>query len=100
MCCACYEQMGSHKIWNPKVEEISQKWGSIDEFGPLHIIVDDGNLEDDHIASCRKFNEERKNDEGVSYEENVEFLDLLQSATVEERNSAYGVVLKCWAPVS
>lgn len=50
---------------------------TLDQFGPLHIIVGDGNLEDGDIAFCEK-------EPGLSGEE-LEFLRLLKAMPIDER---------------
>lgn len=76
MCLGCWDEEG--RPWNAsdQARRWAPKFGEADEFGPLHIIVSDWNLEDGNIAFCRG--------QSPSAEE-IELLDALQGMTREER---------------
>lgn len=54
MCEGCYEAYGRPKRITPAVLEAAPLLREADEFGALHIVVSDWNLEDEHIDFCGK----------------------------------------------
>lgn len=57
-----------------------------DDYGPLHIVIADGNVEDEWLESCKQsdpvFDRETNKEE-------IEFLDLLKSLPYSMRYAAY-----------
>jgi hypothetical protein len=53
---------------------------SVDEFGPLHIIVGDGNVDDIHLEMCVRLAET---------EDERELLRLLKAMTVDARDELW-----------
>jgi hypothetical protein len=53
---------------------------SVDEFGPLHIIVGDGNVDDCHLVMCEP---------GAVTEDERELLKLLKAMTVDARDKLW-----------
>jgi len=58
MCMGCYEKYGSPSIVNEKTERAAELIGRVYEWnavgGNAHIVLDDWNLEDEHVAWCRE----------------------------------------------
>ena len=83
MCMGCYEGYGSPRLLSPKIRQcsvmIAQVFDRCPVGGGLHIVIEDWNLEDDHLTSCRKF---------VETEAEADLLVMLESMTLEERASA------------
>ena len=56
MCCSCWQEDGAHRIDNAKVRAVQPLIAAVYEHsgvgGNLHIVLDDTNLEDSHLASC------------------------------------------------
>jgi hypothetical protein len=99
MCCGRYQEAGSPKIDNEKVRRLAALKPAIDEFGHLHIIVDDWNLEDSHIKFCRREVEQNsKNESERERQEEREFLDLMATMSLDERYSAFAIEGGCWVP--
>ena len=100
MCCGCWEEAGGHALDTPKVRELARALEEMNPFGPFHIVVDDNNLETEHIQWCyeHRFDWGEQDswgdprwtpDEQSGYE-------LLLAATLEERVSAMGLYDGCW----
>ncbi len=53
---------------------------SVDEFGPLHIVVGDGNVDDNHLAMCEPYAET---------DDERELLKLLKAMTVDARDKLW-----------
>lgn len=52
MCLACWEIEGKPWERSEKVEQWRKPFDAAPSFGPLHIVVDDWNLDDENIRSC------------------------------------------------
>ena len=92
MCCGCWKEDGAHQIDNALVREIAALHESVDEFGALHIVVDDDNLEDQDLDYCRD-----NAAEGEWTPECEVFYQAMKRATFEERVSASGLWNVCWS---
>lgn len=77
MCLNCWEEEGKPYKVTDAVREWAPKFGAADEFGALHIVVSDWNLEDENLEFC-------KNYEGVTPDE-VALMEAMQRMTWEER---------------
>lgn len=76
MCRDCWERYESPSIVNSQVQECAALIDQLDGSG-LHVVIDDMNLEDEHIQDCTDLTEiERR------------CAELLLSMTLEERLSA------------
>lgn len=64
----------------PEIKRALELWRLVDDFGVLHIIVSDGNVDDDHIAFCKA----AMTTEGGTAEER-ELLELLERMDEELR---------------
>lgn len=53
MCFGCYERYGSPRIATDATRHAARLIKKADPFGPLHIVVEDDNLEDCHLEFCR-----------------------------------------------
>ncbi len=60
------------------VQRAAELMRSVDEFGPLHIIVADGNIEDCHIEMCEAKTADEK-----------ELLTLLRGMTADARENLW-----------
>jgi hypothetical protein len=53
MCMGCWEEEGKPFKMTDAVREWAPKFAEANEFGALHIVVDDWNLDDENIEFCR-----------------------------------------------
>lgn len=58
-----------------------EEWEAMDPWGPLHIIVSDGNLEDSHITFCEY-------EEGITEAERA-FCKKLRAMSEDEREASW-----------
>lgn len=65
---------------NKLMERAAELMRTVDEFGPLHIIVADGNLDDCHLEMCRPHAET---------DDERELLILLKVMTVDARDALW-----------
>ena len=97
MCKTCWESYNSPKIYNLKVEEavkcIARVYDEVSTVGgDLHVILDDWNLEDEHLDSCLK--DAKENASGYDKKQvhiQLNCIAVLKSLTLEERASALAV---------
>lgn len=99
MCYNCYKEYGSPKVISDKVRdavELVTKYDSASYCG-LHIVVDDWNLEDEHVVWCLKSISlpeevsgltERSEEEKTAI---VELGTLLLIMTIAERATALAI---------
>ena len=80
MCEACWNNSGRPELRTPEIEAVAKLIEAADPYGALHIVVDDWNLEDDHIQFCRA--EDRATDDERA------LCDRLLAMTLKERASA------------
>lgn len=80
MCIGCWQEYGSPKIVNENVLKCYKILPHINPCGPLHIIVEDFNIEGEFIESCSR-------DKDLN-EQEKELLDLFRTMTLQERASA------------
>jgi hypothetical protein len=73
----CWEEEGRPFKMTDTVREWAPKFAEADHFGPLHIIVEDWNLEDDNIEYCRNLPQSGPAD--------IALCEALQAMTWEER---------------
>jgi len=52
MCLGCWEKEGKPFEWTENVRRWREPFATADEFGPLHIVVSDWNLDDEEIQYC------------------------------------------------
>lgn len=83
MCIGCWNAEGSPAIRNDRTALAAQLIKQCNEFGPLHIIVSDMNVDDDHIEFCAE-------QPGKSKAETV-LLDLFRLMDIDERISAFAI---------
>jgi hypothetical protein len=95
MCCGCWEEEGAPVIKTPKVSELADALAAADPYGPLHIAVDDCNLDFDSVEWCR-FHDDAKPWDDWSPEDRRCWI-LLTAATEAERYSAAGLNHGCWS---
>ena len=90
MCCGCWEnEYGSPKIMNRKVLE-AYGWIKVveeDYTNGLHAVIDDMNIEDQHLKGYGELTLNEK-----------ECAKHLRAMTLDERASALGLVYGCWDP--
>lgn len=84
MCISCYEAYGSPTIITPDTIAMGKRLASANGFGALHIVVEDMNLEDEHIAFCRL-------PENNPTAEEITLVDDLLKQTIDERVSSYAL---------
>jgi hypothetical protein len=98
MCCGCYAEAGAPKIDNDNVRRLAALKPNIYEFGSLHVIVDDWNLDDSHIKFCRAEVDKDRESSPIAKRREHEFLDLIEQMTSAERYSAFAIAEGCWVP--
>ena len=76
MCLNCWDEEGRPYKVTDAVRQWAPRFAQTDEFGPLHIVVSDWNLEDDNINFCRK---QKPSDAEMA------LLNALAAMTLEER---------------
>lgn len=85
MCKECWEEYGSPKIKNEKIIKASIKIKEIFNISPigggLHLIIDQWNLEDEHLNNNWELTEKEE-----------ECLKLLKEMKLEERASCLAIV--------
>lgn len=89
MCWDCWTQEGSPKLNTPEIVEAAAMAAELNEFGALHIILADFNIDDDDVAFCRSLADELT-------EGDARFLDLLEPMSIEERASCLGLADGYW----
>lgn len=101
MCLDCYKEAGSPKIINDKTIKVAKLvtylYDLEDCGGACHIVVDDWNLENEHIEFCLEYLEKGKEKYSeLSYNTQTQLLNLMSELTLDERYSAmainYGVL--------
>lgn len=88
MCYGCYEEAGKPRVVTPETAKAAGLISMLNEFGPLHIIVSDWNLEDDNIAFCSGEEQTERYWSGPMSDNDRALLRLLRTMTLEERVSA------------
>jgi hypothetical protein len=78
MCSGCWEIYGKPAIVTPAILRAAQLARECDEYGPLHILLEDWNIEDEHFPYLRS--EMRSPAE-------IELIELMAPMTLEERAS-------------
>lgn len=91
MCISCWRQHGAPTIDNPKVRAWAFAAGLVDPFGAAHIVVEDFNVEDEHLHLCAQ-------DERVTPLE-AAWLAAGLGLSIPERASALGLFGGYWEPV-
>lgn len=76
MCLGCWEDAGKPWFVSEEVKKWAPVFGQANHYGPCHIVVDDWNLEDDHIDFCLGL---KPNDEEIA------LLKALKAMTINER---------------
>lgn len=77
MCLGCWEEEGRPFKITEAVKTWAPVFGETNHYGAMHIVVDDWNLEDYNLESCRTY-------DGVTPRE-IELIDAMQAMTWEER---------------
>lgn len=95
MCCGCWKEAGSPRTDNEKVHALAARIEDIYDFGALHIIVDDWNLENSHIDFCEKEIETDLDSSESEKQKEREFLALMREMTLDERYSAFALQNGC-----
>lgn len=92
MCIQCHKKYGSPKILNDKIKQCAKFISDLYDYhccgGHLHIVVDDWNLEDNFLDSCKK--DIDKNEYNYCKEQlHIENLiyTLMKNMTIDERAS-------------
>jgi hypothetical protein len=88
MCLTCYEYYNSPKIDSDQVLQAVSLLEAVDEYSAAHTVVDDWNLEDEHIDFCLKQADRTSNEHAC--------LVFMKSMTVEERAAALGLSFGFW----
>ncbi len=52
MCIGCWIDYGCPTLSNETTRDLAERIRKTDEYGALHIVIDDWNLQDDHIKWC------------------------------------------------
>ena len=53
MCLNCYQDYGSPRITTDATRHAARLIGEANPWGPLHIVVEDDNFDDEDLESCR-----------------------------------------------
>lgn len=77
MCLGCWEKEGRPFRVTDAVRTWAPKFAEADNYGPLHIVVDDWNLDDSNLEFCRNLPESSKDD--------IALIDAMQVMSWEER---------------
>lgn len=97
MCQSCWSKMGMPRIDNARVRRAAALVARLYEEQPVggrwHIVTDDWNLEDDHVAWCVA---SPADDLPTSVD--AELGQLLTAMTEAERGSALGLWNRFWQP--
>lgn len=88
MCHGCWAQMGEPRIEKPEVRRMAERLAECEEFGGLHIIVADWNIDDEAVEFCRDGTSAADAERAVA-------TDLL-AMTEEERASALAIADGFW----
>ena len=92
MCKSCWEEYGAPQIDNPAVRECAAAISKVYEFsmagGGLHCVVDDFNIEDEHLTDeyIGRWNSSQKQESAERY-----CLGILKALSLDERASALGL---------
>lgn len=93
MCFGCYEHFRDDFGLVPVTDEILAAAKLADQansFGPMHIAIDDWNLDDDHMVSCREWLEEGEWD-GTATSVDRDCWVAFNALTYEGRNMALAI---------
>ncbi|MGY3527298.1 hypothetical protein [Bradyrhizobium sp. USDA 4452] len=77
MCLGCWEEEGKPFKVTDAVRQWAPRFAEADEFGPLHIVVSDWNLEDDNLEFCKNYEGATDSDKAL--------MSAMQAMTWEER---------------
>jgi len=77
MCLGCWEEEDRPFKVTDAVRTWAPKFREADEFGPLHIVVSDWNLEDHNLEFCRNY-------EGATPDDKA-LMEAMQAMSWEER---------------
>lgn len=95
MCYGCWEEYNKPSIINERTKKaallIKQVYDHSLSGGNLHIIVDDFNIEDHHIAFCALYILKNGEENAIKLQAEVECLDAFLEMSVEERASALAI---------
>lgn len=103
MCRSCWVEAGSPMISSPEIKNAASLAHKVYMFhctgGGLHIVLDDYNLDDDSVAWCRSYLEERGEDthwSDESYTAQMECLVAFEGLTEHERYAALALSDGFW----
>jgi len=85
VCEGCWREYGSPREINARVLEASRLAEKCDEYGPLHILIDDWNLENDHFPFLRAEAEK------VGAKDDLALLDMLAPMSEDERATVLAI---------
>jgi hypothetical protein len=106
MCQDCWKEAGSPQVDNEQVRQAASLVEELYEFtpvgGPWHIVTDDWNTEDRHVAFCVGEIEDGRHAEMAGRGKEISQLlgQLLPAMSEEERVSALALERGFWAPSS
>lgn len=83
MCVGCWEEEGSPSIVNERVVATAELLKRCHSYGACHIVVEDWNLEDEHIEHCLS--------EPQIDADEIAAMNALQALSLEERYSAMAI---------
>jgi hypothetical protein len=87
MCYGCYEQAGLPEP-TAAAREVAQILRACDDYsGPLHILIEDWNVEDDDLAFCGNPSEHRR----PLYDIERQALVAMRGLTIDQRYAALAV---------
>jgi len=76
MCIDCWDEAGRPWLRTEKVDAWASRFAETDRFGPLHIVVEDWNFDDEDILFCRK---------AAVQQDDIDLCDALLSMSLAER---------------
>ena len=92
MCQVCWSEQGCYSIVNETTKKAAALIKQVSEFGHLHIIVSDWNLEDESLTFC--LGEVVKNKKRLPFSDlkpEMDLLAILDGMSAEERSSAMAI---------
>jgi len=103
MCYGCWQKYGAPMLDNTLVYQsataIAEVYNLHSTGGHLHIVIDDWNLEDDHLDFCQQqVNQARTDPTESTHLADVcqRCINLLRAMTLDERASALALYDKFW----
>jgi hypothetical protein len=82
MCLGCWEEEGRPYKVTDAVRKLAPKFQAADGWGPLHVVVEDWNLDDNNLECCRSC---ITSVDLETYKDEIALIEAMQAMTWEER---------------